>query len=73
MRYGSVPRLVAQLLVQLAAPAESASIATGDARRTPAEERLVAAASPLRGGPRYRFRRPMTYSTGAAAPVLAAA
>ncbi|MGW4694744.1 hypothetical protein ACWEO1_20460 [Kitasatospora cineracea] len=73
MRYGSVPRLIAQMLVQLAAPADSAPIAAGDSRRTPTEERLVAAASPLRGGPRHRFRRPMTYSTGAAAPVLAAA
>ncbi|WP_143687149.1 hypothetical protein [Streptomyces sp. TLI_171] len=60
------------MLVQFAAPA-AAPIATGDARRTPAEERAVAAASPLRDGPRYRFRRPMTYSTGEAAPLLAAA
>ncbi|MGW2547119.1 hypothetical protein ACWC5I_41155 [Kitasatospora sp. NPDC001574] len=46
-------RLLAAAAEQLAALGPAA-----DQRRTPTEDRMVAAASPLRNGPRYRPRRP---------------
>ncbi|MFF4344253.1 hypothetical protein ACFY00_30540 [Kitasatospora sp. NPDC001540] len=73
MRYGIVPKSVGLLLDQLTCTADSWPPRTAGLRRTPTEERLVAAASPLRDGPRHRFRHPMHCSTGAAAPILAAA
>ncbi|MER5642185.1 hypothetical protein ABT095_35250 [Kitasatospora sp. NPDC002227] len=71
MRYGIVPRVLLHLLTSPVAPADSNPAGSNDQRRTPTEDRLVAASSPLRGGPRYRFRRPLFYASGAAAPVHA--
>ncbi|MFC8454751.1 hypothetical protein [Kitasatospora sp. NPDC057223] len=74
MRYATISRELLPLLDQaLILPVRSpAAVTTVDRPRTPTEDRLVAAASPLRGGPRHRFRRPMFYATGAPAAVLAA-
>ncbi|GAA2815069.1 hypothetical protein GCM10010441_44620 [Kitasatospora paracochleata] len=73
MRYAIVPRVLLHLLTQPTAPADPVPASNTDLRQTPTEKRLIAAASPLRGGPRHRFRRPMRYATGLPAPVLAAA
>ncbi|GAA2154390.1 hypothetical protein GCM10009760_53270 [Kitasatospora kazusensis] len=75
MRYATISRELLPLLIRaLTAPEpRPAGAAAVDRPRTPTEDRLVAAASPLRGGPRHRFRRPMFYATGAPAAVLAAA
>ncbi|GAA2125280.1 hypothetical protein GCM10009759_77310 [Kitasatospora saccharophila] len=60
MRYATIARELLPLLARALAvpeprPARAADV---DQRRTPTEDRLVAAASPLRSGPRYRPRRP---------------
>ncbi len=58
MRYATIAReLLPLLMTALAVPERRpARAATDDQRRTPTEDRLVAAASPLRSGPRYRPR-----------------
>ncbi|MGW4651317.1 hypothetical protein [Kitasatospora sp. NPDC004289] len=74
MRYATIARELLPLLVSALAVPElrPARTAEADQRRTPTEERLVAAASPLRNGPRYRPRR-LLRVTGAPAAILAAA
>ncbi|MET9183152.1 hypothetical protein ABZX88_33825 [Kitasatospora aureofaciens] len=59
MRYATISRELLPLLIRALTTPEQrpANTATVDQRRTPTEDRLVAAASPLRSGPRYRPRR----------------
>ncbi|MGW2255146.1 hypothetical protein ACWCXH_33915 [Kitasatospora sp. NPDC001660] len=59
MRYATISRELLPLLIRALTTPEPrpASITTVDQRRTPTEDRLVAAASPLCSGPRYRPRR----------------
>ncbi|MGW2543988.1 hypothetical protein ACWC5I_24700 [Kitasatospora sp. NPDC001574] len=76
MRYATIARELLPLLMNALAVPEfrPAGPADVDQRRTPTEDRLVAAASPLRNGPRYRPRQATLYAIGApAAAVLAAA
>ena len=61
MRYAIVPRVLLHLLTQTA-PVETRPVGITDQRRTPTEDKLVAAASPLQGGPRFAFRRPLLYA-----------
>ncbi|MGE7437023.1 hypothetical protein [Kitasatospora sp. NPDC001175] len=60
MRYATISRELLPLLIRALTTPEPrpAGTATVDQRRTPTEDRLVAAASPLRSGPRYRPRQP---------------
>ncbi|MFE4601165.1 hypothetical protein ACFRKE_09930 [Kitasatospora indigofera] len=60
MRYATISRELLPLLTWALTmpklrPARTVEV---DRPRTPTEDRLVAAASPLQGGPRYRPRRP---------------
>ncbi|GAA1234079.1 hypothetical protein GCM10009665_25430 [Kitasatospora nipponensis] len=59
MRYATISRELLPLLIRALTTPEPrpAGTAIVDQRRTPTEDRLVAAASPLRSGPRYRPRR----------------
>ncbi|MDH6107877.1 hypothetical protein P3T36_006336 [Kitasatospora sp. MAP12-15] len=75
MRYATVPRALLEQLIEISTPKAKKNTdierPRTDERRTPAEDKLVAARSPLRSGPRWTFRRPMLYATGAPAPVHA--
>ncbi|MCC9312358.1 hypothetical protein LN042_35785 [Kitasatospora sp. RB6PN24] len=75
MRYALVPRALLEQLIEISTPKvkknADAELPRTDERRTPAEDRLVAARSPLRSGPRWVFRRPMLYASGTPAPVHA--
>jgi hypothetical protein len=75
VRYAIVPRALLEQLVQISTPKvrKESDIERPrvDERRTPTEDRLVAARSPLRSGPRWTFRRPMLYASGAPAPIHA--
>ncbi|MFF1908258.1 hypothetical protein [Kitasatospora sp. NPDC058218] len=77
MRYATISRELLPLLIRALTTPEprpaATATATVDRPRTPTEDRLVDAASPLRGGPRHPFRWPMLYATGTPAPVHAAA